>query len=241
MPNLGIVTNFKQMKVKLKNPLIKHKELNEAEKERGFKQLSRLATIIDVIYGLLIFRLFMILPRPELDGFGKDELVEVLSTSYINYLVMLVGLIMILIYWGQSNLMFGNLRHTDGKHSTLSILQAFCLLIYFYFVRLDVELDGAVIALQMESVFLALSGFFGIAAWYYSEKNGLISSKVDHTEKTKIYLKLIPEPLVSVLTFPFAVFGPDIWTLSWLLLIPVGFIIKKISARMKTKQIDNNI
>lgn len=225
-----------KLKVNIKNPLVQRKELNEAAKERGNMQLRRLATIIDVIYGLLIFRIFMALPRPEIDGFGKDQLVEVLKSSSTNYLVMLVGLVMILIYWGQSNLMFGNLRRTDGKHSTLSILQAFSLLIYFYFVRLDVELDGAIITLQMESVFLALSGLFGIASWYYSEKNGLISDKVDQTEKDKTYLSLLPEPIVSVLTFPFAFFGADIWTLSWLLLIPVGFITKRIQKNLIVKK-----
>lgn len=211
-------------------------DLTDAFKERGAKQLLRLAIIIDVLYALMIYKLFSFLPRPEVDGFTKDDLVEVLSTSYLNYLVMFVGFVLILIYWMQSNLQFGNLERTDGKHATLSLLQVITLMIYLYFVRLDVELDGAVIALQMESVFLAISGFLALWSWHYAIKNKLISESLDTQEQNKVYLKLLPEPIVSVLSFPFAAFGPDIWTLSWLLLIPVGYISKKMRAKIVAKQ-----
>jgi len=212
------------------------KEVTEAIKERGGKQLLRLAIIIDVLYALIIYKLFLFLPRPEVDGFTKDDLVEVLSTSYLNYLVMFVGFVLVLIYWMQSNLQFGNLERTDSKHSTLSLLQVITLMIYLYFVRLDVELDGAIIALQMESVFLALSGLFALWSWHYAINNKLISQNLTKDEQGKVYLKLMPEPIVSVLSFPFAVFGPDIWTLSWLLLIPVGYISKRIQAKVSVKQ-----
>jgi len=212
------------------------KELTESFKERGAKQLLRLAILIDVLYAMMIYKMFLFLPRPEVDGFTKDDLYEVITTSYLNYLVMLVGFVLIIIYWMQSNLQFGNLERTDGKHATLSILQVFTLMIYLYFVRLDVEFEGAVIALQMESVFLALSGFFALWAWYYAIKNKMISDHITTDEQNKVYLKLLPEPIVSVLSFPFAAFGPDIWTLSWLLLIPVGIISKRLQARIIAKQ-----
>jgi uncharacterized membrane protein len=200
--------------------------------ERGGKQLLRLAILIDVLYALLLYKMFLFLPRPEIDGFTKDDLVEVLSTSYLNYLVMIVGFILITIYWMQSNLQFGNLDRTDGKHATLSILQVITLMIYLYFVRLDVEFDGAVITLQMESVFLALSGIFAVWSWHYAVKNNLISDSVTPVERSGVYLKLMPEPIVAILTFPFAVFGPDIWTLAWLLLIPVSWGLKKYRQRL---------
>jgi hypothetical protein len=38
---------------------------------------------------------------------------------------------------------------------------------------------------------------------------------------------------VAAATFPFAVFGADIWTLAWLLLIPVSWLLKKYRSRLK--------
>lgn len=212
------------------------KELTEAMKERGAKQLLRLAFIIDVLYALIIYKLFLFLPRPDVDGFTKDDFVDVLASSYLNYLLMLVGFVLVIIYWMQSNLQFGNLERTDGKHATLSLLQVLTLMIYLYFVRLDVELDGAVIALQMESVFLALSGLFALWSWHYAVKNKLVSANINREEQIEVYLKLVPEPIVSVFSFPFAAFGPDIWTLSWLLLIPVGIVAKRMRSRISNNQ-----
>jgi hypothetical protein len=54
-------------------------------------------------------------------------------------------------------------------------------------------------------------------------------------ERDQVYLKLMPEPITAILTIPFASIGPNYWTFSWLLLIPVSWILKKIRENMKTK------
>ena len=54
---------------------------------------------------------FTLLPSPEEDGFGAKELLTVLKTSYINYLAIAIGVFMVIVYWGQSNVQFGNLDH----------------------------------------------------------------------------------------------------------------------------------
>lgn len=211
-----------------------NKEMTEAMKERGFKQMIRVITIIDVLYALLIYQLFNLMPRPEVDGFTREELTEVLSNSYVNYLGIFVGLVLILLYWGQSNLQYGNMDRTDERHSVLSILQVFFLMLYLYFIRLDLQFDSPVLTLQMQSITLALAGFFSVWGWYHANKNGLISKSLTSLEKDQVYLKLMPEPVTAILTIPFAAIGPIYWTFSWLLLIPVSWILKRRRNRMKT-------
>jgi len=203
-------------------------EITEAVRERGARQLMRLGIITDVLFALMIFQLFLFLPRPEVDNFDATNLVQVLADSYVNYLVMAVGIVLILLYWNQNNLQFGNLEMTDGRHSTISILQVVSLMIYLYFVRLDMQVGALTLILQMESVFLALAGIFSIWSWHYAVKNNRISDTLSPKEINGVYLKLMPEPIVSVLSFPFAWIDPLAWTLSWLLLIPVSWIIKRI-------------
>jgi len=207
-------------------------EMTEALKERNAKQLLRLSIIIDVLFAIMIFNIFMFLPRPELDHFDASNMLQVFRESYVNYLVMLVGIVLILIYWNQSNLQFGNLENTDGKHSTLSLLQVISLMIYLYFVRLDTQLGATIFILQMESIFLAFAGFLSIWAWHYSIRKGLITETVTKLEQDKVYLKLMPEPVVSAISFPFAWLGPGWWTASWLLLIPAGWALKKYRDRL---------
>jgi hypothetical protein len=217
------------------NKLFKKKDiaLTETMIERGARQLIRLQTVIDVLFALLLFTLFQFMPRPEVDNFTRETMVEAFAQSYTNYLVIIVGIVLILMYWNQNNMMFGNLGRSDGRHATISILSIFSLMLYLYFVRLDMELDGAILALQMESITLALSGFLSIYSWHYAIKNKLISDIVTRTEQDSVYLKLLPEPIVALLTLPLATFGADIWTLGWLLLIPVGWLLKRYRVHLK--------
>lgn len=223
----------------MKNPLERFKtQATPAVIERGERQLNRIMTILDVLYALMIFQVFLIMPRPEVDNFTASELVTVLRESYINYLVMTVGMILILLYWGQNHVIFGNLIRTDGTLSVIAILQAFFVLLYLYFIRLDIQMGGQALVLRLESISLAIAGGLGVWAWHYANQRKLISDKISELEKDKTYLKLMPEPITSVLTIPFAAFGPDIWTASWLLMIPVSYILKRIRIRMKTRDMD---
>ncbi len=203
------------------------KEVTEALVERGEKQLFRLSVIIDVLYALMIYKLFTLMPNPQIDGFGREELFKVLTESYLNYTVILIGLVLVIIYWGLSNLQFGNLKRTNSKHSVISIVQIFTLMLYIYFVRLDAEFEGEVLLMQLQSAFLAIAGFLSLWSWHYALKHDLVSNAPTEIEKETLYFKLVPEPLVSLLTLPLAYFGPLIWTLGWLLLIPVGWALKK--------------
>lgn len=214
-------------KIMIKKILASKKEITKAIIERGGKQLFRLAVIIDVLYALMIYKLFLLMPNPEIDGFGRDELVKVLTESYLNYTVITIGLVLIILYWGMSNLQFGNLKRTNSTHSALSILQVFSLMLYIYFVRLDAQFEGVVLLMQMQSLFLALAGFLSVWSWHYALKNNLVSDAPSKLEKETMYIKFLPEPVVSLLTFPLAWFGPGIWTAGWLLLIPAGWLAKK--------------
>jgi|GEM_PF-459591 len=221
------------------------KEITQALSERGEKQLFRLGVIIDVLYALMIYKLFTLMPNPEIDHFGREELYSVLTESYLNYTVIIIGLVLVILYWGMSNLQFGNLKRTNSTHSTLSILQIFSLMLYIYFVRLDTQFGGEVILMQMQSLFLAVAGFLSVWSWHYALKNNLVSDAPSKLEKESMYIQLMPEPIVSVLTFPLAWFGPGIWTLGWLLLIPVGWGLKKYRHRIKflalKKEEDNKV
>lgn len=216
----------------IKNILKSKKELTGAIIERGEKQLFRLGVIIDVLYALIIYRLFTFMPNPDIDGFDRDELYKVLTESYLNYTVIAIGLVLVILYWGMSNLQFGNLKRTNSTHSTLSLLQIFALMLYIYFVRLDAEFEGEVLLMQMQSLFLAIAGFLSLGSWHYAIKNDLVSDAPTKVEKETMYIKFMPEPVVSILTFPLAWFGPGIWTLGWLLLIPAGWLAKKFMPKI---------
>jgi len=204
------------------------KEKTLAQVERDAKQLRRLQTLMDVVFGVLIIRVFTLLPHFVSAETGEFDPLVIFTETGENFIMFLIGFILICIYWFQSNKTSGNLVSTDGKHTMLSILQLFFLLLYLYSVRLDMETQSDVLALFMQSVSLALAGFAGVAAWVYASKHAeMVSEAVSAEEANDLKISILAEPLAAVVTIPFAFVGPGIWNLSWLSVIVFGIFLKR--------------
>ena len=204
------------------------KDFSEAEKERGINLLNSIKIVVNVLFALLIFQVFLILPRPGDPELEIKLLEQIFADHTMGLLTILVGLILIIVYWIQSNLLLGNINRSTPTHAVLSLVQVFFLMIYLYFLRFDMEYDGMTIALQMESVFLALAGFVGAFNWRYANSINLTSDKISEKEELDLFYKILPEPLASLFTLPFAILGPGIWTLAFLSIIPITWILKII-------------
>ena len=220
-------------------PLLKKSDPTKAEIERGVGLLSSVRIVINVLYALLVFQVFLILPRPDDPELKYHTLGQIYSENLSQILVIVVGLILIIMYWIQFNRQLGNLVRSSPTHAALSVVQMFCLMIYLYFVRFDMEFDGMKLALQMESIFLALAGFLGAFNWYYAKENKLLSDEISKDEELGMFYSLLPEPLASLFTLPFAAFGPGIWTLSFLSIVPIGYVLKLMRKRLEAKQADS--
>ena len=202
--------------------LIMKKEITNAQMERGVGILNSLKIVINVLYALMIFQAFLILPRPDDPELEYHSLPQIFGENIISLVVIAVGLIMIIIYWIQFNKQLGNLVRSSPMHATLAIVQMICLMLYLYFVRFDLEFDGMTLALQMESIFLALAGFIGVYNWVYARRNNLTSDQIDEREERAILYQILPEPIASLFSLPFATISPTAWTISFLIIIPVG-------------------
>jgi magnesium-transporting ATPase (P-type) len=214
---------------------LKKTEPTKAQLERGVSILSSIKIVINVLYALLIFQVFLILPRPDDPELAYHSLSQIYSEHIIQLVMIVVGLILIMMYWIQFNTQMGNLVRSSPLHATLAVVQMVCLMIYLYFVRFDMEFDGMKLALQMESIFLAAAGFIAAINWRYARRNGLTSDQIDKNEELNIFYKILPEPMASLFTLPFAGLGPNYWTLAFLSIIPFGYILKLVR-----KKYDNN-
>ena len=211
--------------------LSKKVERTKAQIERGVGILNSLKIVINVLYALMIFQAFLILPRPDDPELEYQSLSQIFSDNVMQLIIILVGLILIITYWIQFNRQLGNLVRSSPVHATLAIIQMICLMLYLYFVRFDMAYDGMTLALQMESVFLALAGFVGVLSWVYARRNGLTSDQINDKEELTILFQLLPEPTAALISLPFAVLGPDIWTISFLSIIPLTYVFNRIKKR----------
>ena len=184
--------------------------------ERETRQLRRLETLIDVVYGITIWRLFMLLPRPE-ENLGWESVVQLLSESGMRLGVVLIGIIVVIVYWKQSNMLFKHLERTDNTHITWSILQIFALLLFLYAMRLSTGFEGDAGARLMESSMAMLLGGFSLLGWRHAANKGnLVSNDLRENDKQDISSRILAEPLTAAITIPFALYTPWLWEVSWL-------------------------
>ncbi len=143
---------------------------NKSDEKRWVRQLARLETLIDVVYALAIWRLFQILPRPMENE--TRSVWEVFMDDPRPVLTVIIGMAIVIIYWLQNNLLFGHLERTDTRHTVLSILQIFCLLLFLYAIRVGTNYEAATDLRVFESLTALLVGVPSYFAWRHAKYKG---------------------------------------------------------------------
>ncbi len=207
-----------------------------SSKEHENRQVRRLETLIDVVFGITLWRLFILLPRPA-DNPEWYTLFDMIKGSGMDILIVVIALIIVIIYWLQSHTLFKYLVKTDAVHSTLSVLQLFSLLMFLYAIAIGTKLEADETTRLFESATACLLGVFSFAAWYYALNKGkLITEELSESEASMITERIKAEPITAMITMPFA-FGMWMWELSWFVYPVVVYLYKR---RFKKINYSNN-
>jgi len=173
---------------------------------------------MDVVYALVIWRLFMILPRPEEGEGGTTTVLDLIINEWDIFVIVLLGLVIVIIFWLQNNSLFAYLKATDRIHTAITIFQLFFLLFFLYSIGSGLRLGAGADSRMLESfaaLLLAVSAYLG---WYYAYRKGdLVSDDVPASKSEALLKQNLAEPFTALLTMPFAFVGPIAWELSWFL------------------------
>ena len=201
---------------------------NLARLKRESRQLRRLEVLIDVVFAIVIWRAFMLIPRPGEGDWNWDSITAMLASNILTFAVVAIGVAVVIIYWLQNNALFGNLDRTDGVHTALSILQIFFLLLFLYSIRIGATLEASVGTRAFESCTAALVGIAAALGWSYAIKNRrLISADLTDQEAGDLQIRILAEPITALITLPCAFIGPWIWEASWLSYPLIVFALKR--------------
>ena len=182
--------------------------------KRWVTQLSRLETLMDVVFALVLWRLFELLPRPTDDD--TRSVLEVFTDDPREMLTVVIGIVIVIIYWLQNNLLFGHLERTDSKHSAISILQIFSLLLFLFAISAGTNYEAAADLRLLESVTAMMVGVISYWGWRYAKRTAnLVSPSLSEEAADAISIQILAEPLAAAITIPFAIFTPLLWEAAW--------------------------
>jgi len=191
----------------------------QSQARRGTLLLTRLERLSDVVYGIIIWQLFMLIPTP--DSVGKDwgSLGAYLDDAGITILVALIGIGWTIVYWRQSCRHLAVLETTDGLHSGLLIIQMFFLFVFLYSMKLGVDIGGMAGTWALESCSATAVGLCSLLAFQHARrKRRLLHPDVTDEEARQIAVRARAEPLSTGITIPFAfITGPLLFgfNLTW--------------------------
>ncbi len=195
--------------------------------QREKRELRRLESLTDGVFALVIVLVTLDLPPPAKDA--VFNLADFLASRFQELALAALAIVVILVYWFQSNLLLGNLVRTDGKHAALSVFQVFLLLLYLLAVSLGIQVGNEPLVLAMQSAAAALLGFVAAAAWWYaSHGRRLLTSEIDASEIAALRLRVLAEPLTATLTLALAFVSPLAWELGWFAYPLVALVLRRL-------------
>jgi uncharacterized membrane protein len=181
-------------------------------------QLFRLERLMDVVFALVIWRIFMILPRPSLDNPEWDTVWDMLISEWPDFVVPVLAILIVIVYWLQNLSLMSRLESTNAIHAGISIFQVFFVLFYLYALGLGIGVGSAADTRVLESFAVFLVGATAYLGWWYAwRKGGLLNSDVTDQEAKAVATANLAEPLTALLTIPAAFIGPWAWEISWFL------------------------
>ena len=197
--------------------------------KRSILQLSRLERIMDVIFALVIWRLFTFLPTQDVDEGKWSSVIEMFAAEWETFLFVLLAIVIVIIYWLQNNSLLGNLKKTDGIHTTISVFQMFFVLLFLYSIGSGVSIGSGMDSRVFESFTAMMVGVMSLLGWHYAmHKGDLLDPDLDAEEAIHIRQKNLAEPITAAITIPFAFVGPLAWELSWFLYPFIKYLYARI-------------
>jgi uncharacterized membrane protein len=205
------------------------------ELQQQGRELHRLESLIDSVFAIVIVVIVFDLPEP--DESITFDLTNFITFQFNSLLFAMLGIIVLLVYWFQSNLLLGNLDRTDGIHASISLLQVFLVLVYLSTVSLGISVGTEPPVLVAQSITAALVGFFAAAAWWYaSYKRRLLTQDIGDDEVATLQLRVLAEPLTAVLTIGLAFVSATAWELGWLAYPLIAAMLRKTGIGKSTKK-----
>lgn len=198
--------------------------------------LQRLNRMSDLIFASAMTILILLLKFPSEDQLKSYESFELyLDESLPRLYLFLVTFLVVAIYWVKDVGQFKHIISTNGTHTWLQLGSlVFLVLLPWTNALLEIKPDNINVRI-IYCLDIFLIGFFSSLAWYYASKNHrLVTSKIEKKLINHILEVNLTEPAVALIAIAAAIFFPNLFSLTFIL-IPLLYVLqKKLRAKWKS-------
>ena len=206
----------------------------QAGHRRETSQLRRLETLTDVVYGIAIWRVFMLFPRPDEPAWSWHSWREFFAAEGLTVVLIAIGVAVLIIYWLQSNTLFSLVERADGKFAVRAITQLFFVLLFLFSIRVGTELSPSAWTRGFESCAALLLGLSSTWMCSYAVKGRrLLHDDVTDEEAKAVRRRITAEPATALFTLPF-VFTPIFWELAWFTYPAVRRFFRRLATQLQS-------
>ena len=196
-------------------------------------QLSRLERLSDIIYAIVLWELFTLIPPLEAVKLDWTVISAYFSDHIMSLVLVFLGVVVTIIYWVQNNRVLGCLESTNIRHTSLSIFQLFFLLLFLLSMKAGIDLGGSLWTRLFESITASLMGWMSSFAYSHAIKNRrLLRDDVSDKEAKDLSSRIMAEPLTAMISIPF-IFTPILWEISWLSYLLIVPLLKRREFRQQ--------
>ncbi len=184
------------------------------------KRLQRLETFLDAAYAMVVINFFLDYLPPAEDMAWIElpyGLLSLLLQDPQNLLRLFIGLGLTIISWNLTHKLLGALEQSNLVHTLLCVLQFIFVCLFLWFAISDPEIITASSRVG-QSLCLAISGFIGVAGWFYARNKGYAKADLTEDQKDSVEKNIFTEPVTALLNTGPGFVGPITWTLGWVLI-----------------------
>lgn len=180
--------------------------------------------LANVLFALCMFASVTKIEFPE-ENLTDSQLIQLLIGDANLLINFIIAFIFLSLYWLK---FISKLQHISRSNNTLlgiSLVYLGFVCLYPFAENLLGNYPGSPVAQIEFSVLWAIIGFLSVTSWWYAQRAGLVDPRIESITAQRIYYMGFPEPMLALISIPFALVSDWAYYGVLLLTVPANLLI----------------
>lgn len=203
----------------------------QSESERATsEELARIVGFTDGVFAIAITLLVLNIEIPN-GSVATTVATETVVGEWPDVLSYVISFLVVGNYWIGHNDVFSHIERYDRRLLWLNVLYLMFVAFLPYATALLGDHGGRFAVVVYATTVVAVSVIFALL-WQYAWRSGLVEERIDAEGATDTTLDILAPATVFAVSIPVAFLSASLAMYSWLLLLAIDPVRRRVSARM---------